>query len=107
MEGMWSVEFTAPGHQNWYGVAVFVGDQLFGGDPLFYWHGKYTEQGGRLEGILESFSHTGAPAGNILGQVVAKYSMKLSAMAPASRTAGTSLTANGPAGLIAKLTRRA
>src|SRR5712692_5030533 len=59
MEGMWSVEFTAPGHPTWHGIAVFVGDQMFGGDHLFYWYGKNSNRGGKLEGNLESVSHTG------------------------------------------------
>jgi|SRR5579885_2224189 len=107
MEGLWSVVFTAPGHPTWHGVAVFVGDRVFGGDPFFYWSGKYTTQGGKLEGTLESTSHTGAPVGNIFGQIVAKYSMQLSAAVPASLAIGASFTANGPGGLTARLIRRA
>lgn len=107
MEGMWSVEFTAPGHPSWHGIAVFVGDQVFGSDPFFYWFGKYSNHGGNLEGNLESFSHTGAPVGNIFGQVVSRYSMQLSAPAPSSQGIGTTFTANGPSGFVARLIRRA
>ena len=78
---------------------------MFGGDHLFYWYGKYSNRGGKLEGNLESVSNTGVPVGNIFGQFVTKYSMQLSATS--TQAIGTSFTANGPSGLVARLTRRA
>jgi hypothetical protein len=107
MEGMWPIEFATPGRLVWHGIAVFAGDQMFGSDPYFYWYGTYTDGGGKLEGTLQSFSHTGLPVGNILGQVVSNYSMRLSASAPSSQAVGTTFSANGPAGLVARLIRRA
>jgi hypothetical protein len=107
MEGLWSVVFNVPGRPPVYGIVVFVGDRIFGADPFFYWIGNYRSQAGKLEGTLDSFSHSGKPVSNIFGQTVGSYSVPLSAPAPASEAIGASFAVNGPAGLTATLTRRA
>jgi hypothetical protein len=107
MEGLWSVTFNVPGSSPIYGIVVFVGDRIFGADPFFYWVGNYRNQAGKLEGTLTSFSHSGGPVRNLLGQAVTSYSLPLSAPVPASDAIGTSFMVNGPVGLTATLTRRA
>ena len=106
MEGFWSIVLSARGRLPVYGVAMFVGDHIFGGDPCFYWTGIYTTRSDKIEATLEVISHSGSSVANIFGDSVARYSVQFSARVPESQAVGTSFIANGPEGLTATLTRR-
>ncbi|MGH7813475.1 MAG: hypothetical protein ACREQI_05675 [Candidatus Binataceae bacterium] len=60
----------------------------------------------KLEGTMELTSHTGNPVSNSLGDKVANYSLRISAIVPEALEVGSSFTAVGPRGLTATLTRR-
>jgi hypothetical protein len=106
MEGFWSIVLSARGRLPVYGVAVFVGDHFFGGDPCFYWTGTYTTRGDKIKATLDAISHSGSSVANIFGDSVARYSVQFSARVPESQAIDTSFIANGPDGLNATLTRR-
>ena len=105
MEGFWSVAFS--GRQGaGYGVVVFNGNRLFGGDSSFYWTGTLKVEGGRLEATIRARSHSGHPVPSVLGTSSADFSFQLVATVPASSEVGATFTASS-AGFQAKLTRRA
>jgi hypothetical protein len=106
MEGLWSIVLSARSQLPVYGVAVFVGEHIFGGDARFYWTGTYATRGDMIEATLEVSSHPGSAVANIFGDSVARYSVRFSARVPASQAIDTTFIANGPDGMIATLTRR-
>lgn len=107
MEGLWSVRFRAGLSPDAYGVAVFHGDRILGGDPAFYWVGTLNLSGNQASVMIDARSHTGTAAINIFGQPTVGYSLKLTASIPASTPVGTTIKAIGPGGFAAELTRRA
>jgi hypothetical protein len=105
VDGLWSVAFSTRQGAN-YGVAVFIGDQLFGGDSAFYWTGSIKTQAGKIEAKLEGRSHSGHPVPSVLGGSVAQFTLDLAGPAPTASQVGASFTVSG-SGVQAKITRRA
>jgi hypothetical protein len=105
MEGFWSIVLSVRGRLPAYGVAMFVGDHIFGGDSCFYWTGTYATRGDKIEATLDVIRHSGNSVANLFGGS-ARYSVQFSARVPESQAIDTSFIANGPDGLTATLTRR-
>lgn len=104
MDGLWSIAFSARQGVG-YGVVIFQGENLFGGDSSFYWTGTFKSQGGRLEAAIRARSHSGHPVPSVLGTSSADFSLQLEAAIPTTAEVGASFVASG-AGIQAKLIRR-
>jgi hypothetical protein len=108
MEGLWSVRFGANGSEVVYGVAVFVGDRILGGDAAFYWVGTYNRSiEDQASVTIEARSHSGLPVRNIFGQLTKSYSIELTAFVSPNPPVGKTIRAVGPQGFVAQLTKRA
>ena len=104
MEGLWSVLFSR-GAGSYYGVAVFDGNRIFGGDSSFYWTGTYTVQNGQVNAQLDAVSHSGGAVLTVLGTAAQRFWVSLTAPAPTNPAVGTTVRATGTVNAL--LTRRA
>ncbi len=78
MEGLWSVIFETPEGASSGGVVFLLGDgRIFGGDSHFYWTGKYSEVGGKIEANINVTNFSGATQ-TLFGMDVRKFSMNIS-----------------------------
>ena len=106
MEGLWSATFTGrvgTGH----GVVVFSGDNVVGGDGVFYWIGTYAVQGETITAKLQASSHSGVAEVTVLGTVARSFSLELSGSAPTNPSVGSKWEVTGTGGMKVTLMRLA